>query len=225
MSLLSKLRFQPTAPVYAPGDAAGASLLQGDAAFLLMENLPAGKGATLQQVILFARDAAGLRTTFAKLAPRLADKAVLWIAYPKKSGAIKSDLTRDKGWEQVSEWGYIGVSQASLDDDWSGLWFKKAEALKKHLRATPMHERVTEGVDYKARTVSLPADAADALDSVTGLSDFFNGLSFSHRREWAEAIADAKKSETRVCRILKMVDELVKQQQEKSANAAAKTTS
>ncbi|MCC9135835.1 hypothetical protein ACFSKU_17575 [Pontibacter silvestris] len=31
----------------------------------------------------------------------LKPKTVLWVAYPKKSSKLKSDLTRDEGWKQL----------------------------------------------------------------------------------------------------------------------------
>lgn len=222
MSLFTKLRFSLDAPVHVLGDAAGVSLFASVEGYRVAEKLPAKAQAGVRQAILIVRDATALQRDFAALAPHLDAAAILWIAYPKKSGSIKSDLTRDRGWKIVDEWGYVGVSQASLDDDWSGRWFKKAEALKKHLRATPMLERTTEGVDYVGRTVTLPADAAGALATVPGLSDLFGRFSFSHKREWAEAIADAKKPETRARRIGRMVEDLQKQRDQKTAKAVSK---
>ena len=211
MSILKKLRFKPSVPVHLLGDPTGAASIAPEDGYHLLKNLPARGKESVQQVLLFARDAASMHQEFGALAPLLADGAILWIAYPKKSGSIKSDLTRDRGWKVVDEWGFVGVSQVSLDGDWSALWFKKPEALRSYKRGTPMAERVAEGIDYNARMVSLPADATEALEAMPGLKDFFYSLSFSHKREWAEAISDAKKPETRARRIAKMVDDLAKQ--------------
>ena len=222
MSVFTKLRFKPGVPVHLLGSETGLAALPGEQGYDVAKILPAGNDAGIQQALLFAENAAALRRDFIALAPRLAPGAILWIAYPKKSGAIASDLTRDAGWKVVDEWGYIGVSQASLNGDWSALWFKKPEAVRSLKRSVPMEDRIAEGVDYKARTVTLPADAADAMSAVPGLSGFFTGLAFTHRREWAEAIADAKKPETRARRIAKMVQDLTKQMREKAAKSAAK---
>jgi hypothetical protein len=54
----------------------------------------------------------------------------LWIAYPKLSGKLKSDITRDKGWELVSADDWLGVTQISIDDTWSALRFKPRADIK-----------------------------------------------------------------------------------------------
>ena len=56
--------------------------------------------------------------------------ALLWIMYPKKSGSIKTDITRDTGWETVDEAGWLGVTQISIDDTWSALRFRPRAEIK-----------------------------------------------------------------------------------------------
>jgi hypothetical protein len=56
---------------------------------------------------------------------------LLWISYPKKSGAIKSDLTRDVLWEMTKGTGYRPVTQISIDDTWSALRFRPEDAVGK----------------------------------------------------------------------------------------------
>jgi hypothetical protein len=52
---------------------------------------------------------------------------VLWMAYPKKSGAIDSDLTRDSGWESFGRAGWRPVSQIAIDETWFALRFRPIE--------------------------------------------------------------------------------------------------
>lgn len=56
-------------------------------------------------------------------------------------------------------------------------------------------------LDTEKRVVRPPADLAKALKSAPSLWDQWARLSYTHQREYAEAIADAKKPETRVRRI------------------------
>lgn len=55
---------------------------------------------------------------------------LLWIGYPKKSGSIKTDITRDHGWEAVAAADWHGVTQISLDDTWSMLRFRPRHEIK-----------------------------------------------------------------------------------------------
>ena len=66
---------------------------------------------------------------------------------------------------------------------------------------------VTVERDSAERTVEVPADLASALEEA-GLREAFDGLSYSHRREHANAINDAKKPETRARRITKALEML-----------------
>ncbi len=49
---------------------------------------------------------------------------VVWLAYPKLSSGVKSDMTRDRGWETVRTAGWEPVTQIALDDVWSALRFR-----------------------------------------------------------------------------------------------------
>ncbi|MBV8152660.1 MAG: hypothetical protein JO101_00200 [Candidatus Eremiobacteraeota bacterium] len=54
-------------------------------------------------------------------------QGVLWMCYPKKTGAIASDLSRDSGWEAFTEKGWRIVSAIAVDDTWSALRFRPSE--------------------------------------------------------------------------------------------------
>lgn len=64
--------------------------------------------------------------------------------------------------------------------------------------------RVSLEVDTGPRTVEVPADLARALTTAR-LRPVFDGFSFSHRREFAEAVTSAKRPETRAARIKKVI--------------------
>lgn len=44
---------------------------------------------------------------------------LLWLAFSKKSSKIKTDISRDSGWESLNAAGWQGVTLISLDDTWS----------------------------------------------------------------------------------------------------------
>ena len=60
--------------------------------------------------------------------------------------------------------------------------------------------------DDAPREVAVPDDLAAALNAEAGLRDAFDRMSFTHRREYVEAVEDAKRPETRARRIRLAVD-------------------
>jgi len=66
---------------------------------------------------------------------------------------------------------------------------------------------VTLEADLAERTVEVPPELATAL-AEAGVRAAFEGLSFTAQRERAEAVASAKREETRERRIAKIVAEL-----------------
>jgi len=65
--------------------------------------------------------------------------------------------------------------------------------------------QVTLALDTAPRVVKAPPDLAAALKRNARAAAAWKALSFSHRKEFAAAIADAKRPETRKARIAKTV--------------------
>jgi len=66
---------------------------------------------------------------------------------------------------------------------------------------------VTLELDDEPRIVEVPADLAKALASV-GLTDKFNALAFSHRKEYVRSVVEAVAPETRTRRIDAVIKKL-----------------
>ncbi|MFM1654120.1 hypothetical protein ACI7RC_18770 [Brevibacillus sp. B_LB10_24] len=81
-------------------------------------------------VLLFVHSKAELDDYAPKVLPHLRDDAHFWVAYPKKSSKIKTDISRDSGWEVLKEAGYVGVSLISIDDTWSAFRVRKEAYVK-----------------------------------------------------------------------------------------------
>jgi Bacteriocin-protection, YdeI or OmpD-Associated/Domain of unknown function (DUF1905) len=62
--------------------------------------------------------------------------------------------------------------------------------------------------DEEPRTVAVPADLAAALDVDPAVRDTFDGLSYTHRKEYVRWIEDAKREATRSRRVAKAVEML-----------------
>ncbi|MED4609299.1 hypothetical protein [Paenibacillus validus] len=79
---------------------------------------------------MLARNQAELQRLAPDVLPKLKDAAIFWVAYPKKSSKLKSDITRDSGWEILQQAGYIGVSLISIDDTWSAFRLRQEKYVK-----------------------------------------------------------------------------------------------
>jgi antitoxin component of MazEF toxin-antitoxin module len=63
--------------------------------------------------------------------------------------------------------------------------------------------------DEAPRQVAVPEDLAEAFDHHNAARVVFEGLSFSHKREYIRSITDAKRPETRARRIELTIHQLV----------------
>ena len=63
---------------------------------------------------------------------------LMWFTYPKKSGKIKTDISRDVGWNTVAEVGWEPVTQIAIDDTWSALRFRPLSEIKVMTRKKKM---------------------------------------------------------------------------------------
>jgi hypothetical protein len=70
-------------------------------------------------ILLFARDRAALAGSIGSAAAALDAPGTLWIAYPKGSSKIQTDLTRDAGWDAVRDEDLMWLTLVSIDDTWS----------------------------------------------------------------------------------------------------------
>ena len=59
--------------------------------------------------------------------PALKDESKMWVAYPKVTSKIVTDLNRVNCWHKLTEAGYETAEQVSLDHVWHALQFVKAE--------------------------------------------------------------------------------------------------
>ncbi len=82
-------------------------------------------------VQLFVWNKADIDTHALAAIAALQPGGVLWFAYPKKTGTITTDLTRDLGWETVYGADFGPVASVSLDSTWTGLRFKPEKTIKR----------------------------------------------------------------------------------------------
>jgi hypothetical protein len=119
--LVDKLGIKPAARlqlVSEPKDFAG--LLGG-----LPEGARVASRGTLDFAMLFVKSQSDMRKRFARLRDRLESNGMLWVAWPKKTSGVETDLTEGIVREFGLESGLVDVKVCAVDDTWSGLKFMR----------------------------------------------------------------------------------------------------
>lgn len=154
--------------------------------------------------LVFAISKQQLRDILKDVLPALNEDAKLWIAYPKLTSKIVSDLSRDCNWECVAQLGYEGVRMISLDHVWCAMRFKKAEKVK-HIFEDSIELRY---VNQEARVITTPPELENLFIDNSRAKRFFDSLSFSNKKEYVVWITGSKKEDTKTARLNSAIEKL-----------------
>jgi len=91
---------------------------------------PLLKSRRIDLALVFAISKTQLSSILNDVIPALHEDAKLWIAYPKPTSKIASDLCRDCNWDMISAMGFETLSLVELDNTWNAVYFKKYEETK-----------------------------------------------------------------------------------------------
>jgi hypothetical protein len=211
MTLIEKLKIRSgaVAVINCPED-----ILNDFKSFKPAASLPAEAKQHFDFVLLFATHSKELEAAWNRIIPALKEDAVFWIAYPKKSSGVPSDLggMSGTGWSVHAGSPWQPVAAVSIDDTWTGTRFKFAPNLENERKERASEEiRDSDGtlvVDRINRVVHPPKDLATVLSSHPEAKKFFDQLSFTNKREYVTWIVESKKSETRTKRLASALDKI-----------------
>jgi hypothetical protein len=79
--------------------------------------------------LIFAVNENQLNGILKDIMPALKEESKLWVAFPKSTSKIVTDLNRESSWQQLLSGGYEISEQVSLDHVWNASQFRKAESL------------------------------------------------------------------------------------------------
>lgn len=78
--------------------------------------------------LTFAISHSQLKNILKDVVPALHEDAKMWVAYPKVSSKIVSDLSRDCNWKCISEFELECVRKIELDNVWCAMRFQKVKS-------------------------------------------------------------------------------------------------
>jgi hypothetical protein len=85
----------------------------------------------LDFVMVFVTTVDEINQYINKVFSKLKGDAVLWFCYPKGSSKkYTCEFNRDKGWEGLEPFNLVAVRSVAIDENWTGLRFRKLEHIK-----------------------------------------------------------------------------------------------
>ena len=80
-------------------------------------------GKSLDIILFFVTTERTLAKDFSKLAARLTANGMIWIAWPKKSSGVATDLSFERVQRIGLDAGLVDIKICAVDETWSGLKF------------------------------------------------------------------------------------------------------
>ena len=119
--VIKKLRFKSAGTVlHVPADLQEAFVVEGFNCVNLLPKNAAG-------IIAFVEDKTALDDFLQNELEKVTPDSLLWIAYPKGSSKIKTNINRDSVRETAEKYQIATVTAVSINDIWSALRFRPLE--------------------------------------------------------------------------------------------------
>ncbi len=171
---------------------------------------PLLKSKKVDFALVFALSQHQLNNVLKEVFPALREDTKLWVAYPKTTSKIVSDLNRDCSWEFLTSREYECVRQVALDHVWSAMRFKKTDLIPNRTRTfSEMKSNEINGIDFEKRLVVPPVELNKFFTKHKQAHEFFDSLSFTNQKEYVSWIEGAKKEETRLRRVETAMEKLL----------------
>jgi hypothetical protein len=88
---------------------------------------PLLKSRKIDFALVFAVNENQLNSILQEVMPALKEESKFWVASPKSTSKIVTDLTRQCSWQKLTSAGYECMEQVTLDHVWSATRYGKAE--------------------------------------------------------------------------------------------------
>jgi hypothetical protein len=113
---------------------------------------PLLRSRKLDFALIFAVNETQLNNILQDIMPAVKEETRLWVAHPKSTSKISTDLNRESSWNKLVAAGYESSEQVTLDHVWNAVNFRKAEVLS-----------VIEEVEIVEEVIAKPAKKRKAI--------------------------------------------------------------
>jgi hypothetical protein len=158
--------------------------------------------------LVFAISGHQLSSILKDVIPCLGSDGKLWVAYPKTTSKIVSDLNRDCNWNILLNNSFASVEEITLDHVWIAARFVRTEPLGLEKFIEPKKVEL-KGVDFDKNLVVAPAELEKMFTAHKKAREVFQNLSTNSQKEFVEWIEGAKRKDTRLRRLEATVEKLL----------------
>jgi len=164
--------------------------------------------------LVFAINGNQLNGILKEVIPYLSENGKLWVAYPKTTSKIASDLNRDSNWQILADNNFVSVCEVTLDHVWSALRFTQTEPVavaetEEEIVSTELKGMDVKSVDFDKRLVVPPAELEKIFSGHQRAREVFQNLSSTNQEEYVAWIEGAKRQDTRARRLEATVEKLL----------------
>jgi hypothetical protein len=170
---------------------------------------PLLKNRKIDFALVFAVSHYQLRGILGEVIPALHENAKFWIAYPKLTSKIVTDLNRECSWDCIRTVGFDSVNEVTLDHVWTAVRFQKPTRTKSLSRVSNTLYATSGGINFQTNGKAAPDEFEKELRRSKVAHRFFEALSHSHQKEYVSWISNAKREETRSRRMEVAIDKLI----------------
>ena len=170
---------------------------------------PLLKTRKIDFALVFAVSHYQLRSILGEVVPALHENAKFWIAHPKTTSKIVTDLNRECSWDCIRTVGFDSVDEITLDHVWTAVRFRKAAEAKSLSRVSNSMFATHDSLNYHTSVVPKPNEFEKELKRSKIAHRFFEALSHSHQKEYVSWITKPKREDTRSRRMEVAIDKLI----------------
>lgn len=159
-------------------------------------------------LLIFAITKSDLLNTLKK--ETIGIKTICWIFYPKAKSKLASDLNLMQSWEDLKTFNLTPCGSAAINETWTALRIKPETEMKRSgLGNTEILQNdFGKYIDVVNKLITLPEDLEIELKNQPTAFNFYQGLSYSNRKEYVLWVLSAKQEKTRLDRIQKTIEKL-----------------
>jgi len=166
---------------------------------------PLLKSKKVDFALVFAVNKHQLNNVVKDVLGALHENSKLWIACPKQTSKIVSDLNRESSWDILKNNGYERLEDVVLDHMWSAVQFKR----NKEMPIIYQEPKVESADNFNKSLIHYPIELERILDKHQKVKEFFTSLPTTNQKEYVKWIQAAKRSDTRQRRLDTVLEKLM----------------